>query len=81
MWVFLLLGMEAIRTYKQNPYLVIGTYQLPTWTTPLLMIVVVAALLPSTSLLGHLCGVGVGYIGMVSNFAHGPSILQLTTAL
>ncbi|KAK0764583.1 hypothetical protein N5P37_002049 [Trichoderma harzianum] len=62
MWVFLLLGMEAIRTYKQNPYLVIGTYQLPTWTTPLLMIVVVAALLPSTSLLGHLCGVGVGYI-------------------
>lgn len=73
--------MEAIRTYKQNPYLVIGTYQLPTWTTPLLMIVVVAALLPSTSLLGHLCGVGVGYIGMVSNFAHGPWILQLTTAL
>ncbi|KAL7923146.1 hypothetical protein ACQKWADRAFT_290091 [Trichoderma austrokoningii] len=62
MWIFLLLGMEAIRTYKSNPYLVIGTYQLPTWTTPLLMIVVVAALIPSTSLLGHLCGVGVGYI-------------------
>lgn len=81
MWVFLLLGMEAIRTYKSNPYLVIGTYQLPTWTTPLLMIVVVAALLPSTSLLGHLCGVGVGYIGMVSNFVHEPWILQLTTAL
>ncbi|KAH0493325.1 hypothetical protein MKX07_006862 [Trichoderma sp. CBMAI-0711] len=62
MWVFLLLGMEAIRTYKSNPYLVIGTYHLPTWTTPLLMIVVVAALVPNTSLLGHLCGVAVGYV-------------------
>ncbi|KAH6606291.1 hypothetical protein Trco_005444 [Trichoderma cornu-damae] len=72
MWVFLLLGMEAIRTYKSNPYLVIGTYHLPTWTTPLLMIIVVAALMPSTSLLGHLCGVSVGYIaglGYVKLFA------------
>ncbi|KAK5993127.1 Rhomboid-type serine protease 2 [Cladobotryum mycophilum] len=62
MWIFLLLGMEAIRTYRSNPYLVIGTHHIPTWTTPLLMIIVVAALIPSTSLLGHLCGLGVGYI-------------------
>jgi hypothetical protein len=62
MWVFLLLGMEAIRTYRSNPYLVIATYHIPTWTTPLVMILFVAALVPSTSLLGHLCGVGVGYL-------------------
>ncbi|PHH70192.1 hypothetical protein CDD83_5501 [Cordyceps sp. RAO-2017] len=61
-WVFLLLGMEAIRTYKSNPHLVIGTYYIPTWTSPLLIIIVVAALIPNTSLLGHLCGVVVGYI-------------------
>lgn len=61
-WVFLLLGMEAIRTYRSNPHLVIATYHIPTWTTPLLMIIVVAALVPNTSLLGHLCGVAVGYI-------------------
>ncbi len=63
-WVFLLLGMEAIRTYRANPHLVIGTHHIPTWTTPLLFVVVVAALVPNTSLLGHLCGLGVGYIGM-----------------
>ncbi|ORY60719.1 Gaa1-like protein [Pseudomassariella vexata] len=62
MWVFLLLGMEAIRTYKSNPHLVIGTHHVPTWTTPLVLTLVVAALVPSTSFLGHLCGVAVGYI-------------------
>lgn len=62
-WVFLLLGMEAIRTYRSNPHLIIGTHQIPTWTTPLLLIIVVWALVPNTSLLGHLCGVAVGYIG------------------
>ncbi|EGX96539.1 Peptidase S54, rhomboid [Cordyceps militaris CM01] len=61
-WVFLLLGMEAIRTYRSNPHLIIGTHHIPTWTTPLLLAFVVAALVPSSSLLGHICGLGVGYI-------------------
>lgn len=61
-WVFLLLAVEAIRTYKTNPYLVIGTHHIPTWTTPLVLVLVTAALMPSSSLLGHLCGVGVGYL-------------------
>jgi len=61
-WIFLLLGMEAIRTYKTNPYLVIGTHQVPTWTTPLVMALVVSALVPNTSLLGHLCGLAIGYL-------------------
>lgn len=62
MWVFLLLGMEAIRTYRCNPHLVIGTYHIPTWTTPLVMAITVAALIPNTSLLGHLCGLCIGYM-------------------
>ncbi|CEJ82869.1 Putative Rhomboid family protein [[Torrubiella] hemipterigena] len=61
-WVFLLLGMEAIRTYRTNPHIVIATHQIPTWTTPLVLIIVVWALVPNTSLLGHLCGVLIGYI-------------------
>jgi hypothetical protein len=61
MWVFVLLGIEAIRTYRTNPYLVIATHQIPTWTTPLALILVIAALVHGTSLLGHLCGVGMGY--------------------
>ncbi|KAF5008806.1 hypothetical protein FDECE_4919 [Fusarium decemcellulare] len=62
MWVFVLLSMESIRTYKANPYLVIGTVHIPTWTTPLIMSFVVWALVPRTSLLGHLCAIIVGYI-------------------
>lgn len=62
-WVFLLLGMEAIRTFRSNPHLVIATHHIPTWTVPLLLTFVVAALVPNSSLLGHLCGLGVGYIG------------------
>ncbi|KAI0404067.1 Gaa1-like protein [Xylaria palmicola] len=62
LWVFLLLGMEGVRTYKTNPYLVIATHHVPTWTTPLFVILVVEALIPGTSFLGHLCGVGTGYL-------------------
>jgi hypothetical protein len=62
MWVFVLLGMEAIRTYKANPYLVVGTHHIPTWTTPIALLLCVAALVPSSSFLGHLAGLVVGYI-------------------
>ncbi|KAK5653552.1 hypothetical protein OQA88_8811 [Cercophora sp. LCS_1] len=60
-WVFLLLGIEAIRTYKVNPHLVVGTHNIPTWTTPLMLLLCAAALVPSSSFLGHLCGLAVGY--------------------
>ncbi|KAK1753514.1 rhomboid protein 2 [Echria macrotheca] len=60
-WVFLLLGIEAIRTYKMNPYLVVGTHNIPTWTTPIALLLCVAALVPSSSFLGHLSGLAVGY--------------------
>ena len=45
-----------------NPYFVISTYSIPTWITPLAMLVCVSALIPSTSFLGHLCGLSVGYL-------------------
>ncbi|OAX83142.1 hypothetical protein ACJ72_02502 [Emergomyces africanus] len=61
-WIFLLLGIEAIKTFQTNPHFVIGSYRIPTWTTPLLIIILVFALIPNTSLLGHLCGLAVGYI-------------------
>ena len=67
-WVFLLLGMEAIRNYRTNPHLIIATHHIPTWTTPLLLALVVAAIVPNTSLLGHICGVLVGYIGRFAIF-------------
>lgn len=61
-WFFLLLGLEAIRTHRTDPHLTIATYSIPTWTTPLLLVFVTSALVPSTSLLGHLCGLAVGYV-------------------
>ncbi|PGH26618.1 hypothetical protein AJ80_01747 [Polytolypa hystricis UAMH7299] len=61
-WVFLLLGSEAIKTYQSHPHFSIGTYKIPTWTTPLVAIVVVAVLFSQTSFLGHICSVAVGYV-------------------
>ncbi|KAL9586702.1 MAG: hypothetical protein Q9212_000710 [Teloschistes hypoglaucus] len=60
-WVFVLLGVEGIKTYKANPHFAISTYRIPTWTTPLIVLLFTTALIPNTSLLGHLCSVGVGY--------------------
>ncbi|KXS97714.1 hypothetical protein AC578_8844 [Pseudocercospora eumusae] len=61
-WVILLLCNEAYKTYKTNPYFEISGYSIPTWTTPLALILVISFLIPHTSLLGHLCGALVGYL-------------------
>lgn len=61
-WVFLLLAVEAMRTYRTNPFFTIATVNIPTWTTPLIIVAVVSALVPSASLLGHLAGLAVGYV-------------------
>lgn len=61
-WVFLLLASEAIRTFKSNPYFALGTYKIPTWTSPLIACVFVSLLVPNTSLLGHICAIFVGYL-------------------
>ena len=62
MWVFLLLSAEAVRTFRTNPYLALGPYHVPTWATPLALVLVAAALVPSSSLPGHLCGCAAGYL-------------------
>ncbi|CAK7201877.1 Putative rhomboid protease [Sporothrix eucalyptigena] len=61
-WVFLLLGVEAIRTYRTNPSLVIATVPVPTWSTPLFLVFVIAVFVPGTSMSGHLAGLAVGYL-------------------
>lgn len=61
-WVFLLMGVESIRTYRANPAFVVASYRIPTWTMPLVMVLIMEALVPQSSALGHLCGLGVGYI-------------------
>ncbi len=79
-WVFVLLAVEAIKTYKTNPYFrypgphrrsplprfwcacSLSVYKIPTWTTPLVITLLVTFLVPNTSLIGHLCSVAVGYL-------------------
>ncbi|OJJ57441.1 hypothetical protein ASPSYDRAFT_153786 [Aspergillus sydowii CBS 593.65] len=61
-WVFLLFASEAIRTFKSNPYFSIGNFKIPTWTSPLVVCVVVSMLVSDTSFLGHLCAIAIGYL-------------------
>ncbi|KAK3677227.1 putative rhomboid protease [Recurvomyces mirabilis] len=61
-WVFLLLASESIKTYRTNPYFAIGDVKIPTWVTPIAIILVINFLVPHTSFLGHLCGALVGYL-------------------
>jgi len=60
-WVFTLIAMEAVKTYRTNPHFAIGTTQIPTWITPLVMVLFISFLIPNTSFLGHLCGLAFGY--------------------
>ncbi|KAL1956213.1 hypothetical protein VTO42DRAFT_7560 [Malbranchea cinnamomea] len=60
-WVFLLSAAEAIKSRKSNPHFTVGKYRIPTWTTPLIMIIVVSLLVWPASFLGHVCSVVVGY--------------------
>ncbi|KAK3313927.1 hypothetical protein B0H66DRAFT_567403 [Apodospora peruviana] len=78
-WVFLLLGVEAIHTYRTNPHFRISSYDIPTWTTPMIVMLCVAALVPGSSFLGHLCGLVVGYafgLGYIKFLAPPEKILR-----
>ncbi|OAK94937.1 hypothetical protein IQ06DRAFT_297847 [Phaeosphaeriaceae sp. SRC1lsM3a] len=61
-WVFLLLSAEVMKTHKTNPSFNVGPYKIPTWTTPLILILLTSFLVPNVSLIGHLCGAGIGYL-------------------
>jgi glycosylphosphatidylinositol transamidase len=60
-WVFTLLAMEAMKTHKTNPNFAIGDYKIPTWITPLVLVLFISFIVPNTSFLGHLCGLLFGY--------------------
>lgn len=75
----MLLGIEAIKTWKTSPSFPIGTAKIPTWASPLLLAILVALLVPNTSLLGHLCGLGTGYawgLGYIKFLAPPEKILR-----
>lgn len=48
----------------------IGSYKIPTWTSPLLACVFASVLIPNTSFLGHLCAVLVGYLREYYNLSY-----------
>lgn len=55
--------MEAVQQNRVTPYLVIqGQNIIPTWTTPIAALFIAALVMPGSSLLGHLCGMVVGYL-------------------
>jgi hypothetical protein len=53
--------MEAVKTFAFQPYYTIAGNSIPSWTTPLLWMMVAAFLIPGSSFLGHLCGLVIGY--------------------
>ncbi|RMZ85408.1 hypothetical protein DV737_g800, partial [Chaetothyriales sp. CBS 132003] len=61
MWIFLLLAVESIKTWRSNPTLSIGDIRIPTWIWPAVLCVVTSILISNTSFLGHACGVLIGY--------------------
>ena len=62
-WVFLLLSNEAIKLWRANPFFdLAGLAQMPTWITPLILVVLTNILIPYTSFWGHLAGCAVGYL-------------------
>ncbi|RDI84199.1 hypothetical protein Vi05172_g5827 [Venturia inaequalis] len=73
-WIFLLLSSQILSLAKTQPYLQIPeygvlprAYRIPTAVLPLLLILATSFLslihvLPPTSILGHLCGAGIGYL-------------------
>lgn len=59
----------------------ISGYQIPTWISPLAILVVTSILIPNTSFLGHLCGCATGYLCMFLAVSpvHILVIIRLTT--
>ncbi|KAK9469855.1 hypothetical protein V1512DRAFT_20077 [Lipomyces arxii] len=61
-WVFSLMAYFALKDYavRQTIYLN-QSIQIPTWSTPVLTLLLIALLLPGSSFWGHLYGLLVGY--------------------
>lgn len=59
--VFTLMAAEAIKTYAFHPYYNIAGWEVPSWTTPIFWVIVAAFIVPASSLIGHFCGLVIGY--------------------
>lgn len=59
--VFTLMAIEAVKTYGFQPYYIIAGYEFPSYFTPVFWMVLMAFLMPGSSLLGHFCGLVIGY--------------------
>ncbi|CAN9306857.1 unnamed protein product [Alternaria alternata] len=60
--VYTLLEKFVLRSNTSVMGASVGPYKIPTWTTPLILIVLTSILVPHVSLVGHLCGAGLGYL-------------------
>ena len=59
--MFTLLAAEAVKTSGFQPYYTIVGREIPTWMTPIFWMVIANFLWPGSSLLGHFCGLVIGY--------------------
>ncbi|KAH8151590.1 uncharacterized protein LAJ45_04212 [Morchella importuna] len=59
--VFTLMAIESVKTYGFQPYYIIAGYEFPSYFTPVFWMVLMAFLMPGSSLLGHFCGLVIGY--------------------
>lgn len=55
------MAAEAIKTYAFQPSYKILGQEIPSWTTPIFWMIVVAFLVPASSILGHFSGLIIGY--------------------
>ncbi|KAK9235546.1 hypothetical protein V1525DRAFT_259784 [Lipomyces kononenkoae] len=61
-WVFTLMAYFSLIDYAMRPTIYITpSIQIPTWSTPIITLVIIALLLPGSSFLGHLYGLLTGY--------------------
>lgn len=59
--VFTFLAIEAVKTFAFQPVYSIGGREIPSWSPPFFWAIVTSLIVPGSSLLGHLCGLVVGY--------------------
>jgi len=65
-WVFILLTVETVRQQHALSHLNIYGLNIPTWSVPFILLVVTSVLVPSSSIIGHLAHIAVGFA-----FGHG----------
>ncbi|ODQ56424.1 hypothetical protein SAICODRAFT_4604 [Saitoella complicata NRRL Y-17804] len=65
-WVFTLLAIEAVQNAAIRPQITGYGFSIPTQSTPFLILIVTWIIIPSSSFLGHVGGLLVGYL-----FAYG----------